>query len=248
MKKFGLYLLTMLLGLFLSCNSYAADNTVTVIGKAERKFKPDIAFVTLYIKADGILMTDAAKNADQKIDEVRKAIQEKFKSIKSFDVSDVSVGEAQRGYWGPDKKEERPHPEISRRIRITIEPNPIQAYELIDTAIRAGALMDIPSSTRYQGDVRSIVMYGLLKTKEIEIEVREAALANAKQEAQKLATLAGKKLGDVSTIGCSGSCSYDFPMRIMGFESDFPNEYITTNSKEINVRHNISVTYELKKD
>jgi uncharacterized protein YggE len=249
MKKLVFYLLVVIVTFLLSCpNLFAEENTVTVTGKAKIKHKPDVAFVTLYIKADGILMSDAVKKADQKVEDVKEAIQDKFKNIKSFEVYDVSIGEAQREYFVPDRKEETSHPEIVRRIRIMIDPNPAQSYELIDIAIRAGALMEIPSRTRYSEDVRSNVVYGLLKSIDIEKKVSEAALADAKQKAQKLAALAGKKIGDVINIGCSGSCSYDFPIRIMGLEPDFPTEYIGMNSEEISISQSISVTYELKKE
>lgn len=227
---------------------FADDNTVTVTGKAVLKHKPDVAYVTLYIKADGILMTDAAKKADQKVEEVKKAIQEKFKDIQSFEVSDVVVGEAQREYWGPDRKEDVPRPEIARRLRIATAPNPTQVYELIDTAIRAGALMQIPSSVRYSDDMRSVVVYGLVKSPELESQTREAAMADAKQRAQKLAALAGKKIGDVVNIGCSGSYPEGFPIRVMGREADFPTEHLATNPNEITISHTISVTFELKKE
>lgn len=248
MKKFIFYLLIAIITLLLPCTLFAGENGVTVTGKAKIKHKPDVAFVTLYIKADGILLSDAVKKADRKVEDVKNAIQDKSKNMKSFEVYDVSIGEAQREYFVSDRKEDTPHPEIVRRIRIMIDPNPAPAYELIDIAIRAGALMEIPSRTRYSEDVRSNVVYGLLKSIDVEEKVREAALADAKQKAQKLAALSGKKIGDIINIGCAGSCSYDFPIRIMGLEPDFPTEYIGMNSEEISISQSISVTYELKKE
>jgi len=235
-------------GLCVAGSVVADDNTVTVTGKAELKQKPDVAYVTLYVKGDGILMVDAAKKADQKVEEIKKAVQDKFKGIQAIEVSDVAVGEAQRESWGPDRQDVTRRPEISRRLRITTAPNPAQVYDLVDTAIRAGALMQIPSNVRYSDDVRSVVVYGLLKSPQVEAQARESAMADARKEAQTLAGLAGKKLGAVVTIGCGGSFSAGFPIRVMGRETDYPTSYVGQNPNEITVSYTLSATFDLKKE
>ncbi len=87
--------------------------------------------------------------------------------------------------------------------------------EVVDIAIRTGALMQVPSSMRYSEDIRSVVIYGLIKSAEFEEQVRQKAMANAKEKAQKLAVLAGKSIGEVVRIGCSGTESWGIPMRII---------------------------------
>ncbi|HNR94416.1 MAG TPA: SIMPL domain-containing protein [Kiritimatiellia bacterium] len=247
MTAIGRCALAAAVGLCMITGTLADDNTVTVTGKAEIKKKPDVAYVTLYVKGEGILMVDAAKKADQKVEEIKMALQEQIKGILAVEVSDVAVGEAQREYWGPDRKEESPRPEITRRLRITISPDPVHVYELVDVAIRAGALMQIPSTVHYSGDVRSVVVYGLLDSSGVEAEARDAAMADARKEAQSLAALAGKSLGDVVKVGCGGTFPSGFPVHVMGRQADYPTAYVGQNPSEIAVNYSLSVSFDMRK-
>jgi hypothetical protein len=222
----------------------ADDNSVAVAGRGEVKAKPDVAYVSVYVKAEGAAMVDAAKEADQKVEELKTALK-KHKEIQSIEVFDVTIGEAQRQVWTPDQKEEPPHPEINRRIRIATAPEPAKVYELIDTALAAGAVMQMSSSVHYSDDTRSIVVYGLLKARPLEAKAREAAMAEARSEAESLAALAGKKLGGVLRIGHQEPyMNYASPFP--GRESNLPTRYTSVNPKEVVVTCGLSVTFELK--
>jgi uncharacterized protein YggE len=234
-----------LLGLCVAAAAAAEEHSLTVLGRAELKQKPDVAFVTVFVKADALTMTDAAKEADQKVEEVKKALK-KYKEIKGIEVSDAAVGETQRQFYSADQKEEGQHPEVVRRIRITTQPAPAQVYQIIDAAISAGAVMQIPSAIRYSDDTRTMVIYAVLKTAEVETQARRAALADAKQQAESLAAMAGKKLGGVVKIAIDNFSTSKYPVRIMGRESDFPTPYFGQNSKEVLIGCSFSVTFELK--
>ena len=240
--------LSMVLTGLLALTSIAAEDehTITVAGNAEKKVKPDIAYVTLYAQADGILMVDAVKKADKLIDEITTAINTQTNTVKDISIVDVAVGEKKQQYWGPDQKQEAPRPQVARRIRIACEPVPEGIYEVIDQAIRAGALMQIPSSTSYSDDIRSVVVYGLEKSKEVVDRVKRSAMEDARVEAKELAGLTGKKVGDVVTIGCAGPSHFRYPVRIMGRRADFPTEHVGTNPGEVTISHIVSVTFELK--
>jgi uncharacterized protein YggE len=232
----------------LNLSTYAADreHTISVTGRAAETVKPDVAYVTVYGQADGILMVDAVKRTDKLISEITTAVNSESNTIKSITVTDVALGEKKTEYWRSDQKQESPRPQVARRILIACEPNPEGIYEVIDKAIRAGALMQIPSSTRYSDDIRSVVVYGLEQSAEVIDRVRKSAMDDARAEAEKSAELAGKTVGDVVTIGCSGSPHFNYPMRVMGRRTDFPTEHIGTDPKEISVSHAVSVSFELK--
>jgi uncharacterized protein YggE len=232
----------------LSLSTYAAEreHTISVTGNAEETVKPDVAYVTVYGQADGILMVDAVKKADKLIDDITSAVNAESNTIKSITVTDVALGEKKTEYWRSDQQPESPRPEVARRILITCEPNPEGIYEVIDKAIRAGALMQIPSRTSYSDDIRSVVVYGLENSTAVIERVRKAAMLDARKEADKTAKLADKTVGDVVSIGCSGSSHFNFPMRVMGRQADFPAEHIGTNAKEITISHAMSVSFELK--
>lgn len=229
-------------------SSYGEDrqHTISVTGKAEEKVKPDTAYVTVYAQADGILMVDAVKRADRLVEEINAAIRSESNVVRSVSVVDVGLGEKATEYWRPDQKEEAPRPQVARRIRVTCEPMPDGLYQVIDKAIRAGALMQIPSRTSYSDDIRSVAIYGVEHSAEVVERVRKAAMADAKAGAEKSAALAGKKVGEVVNIGCSGPAHWVMPMRVMGVQSQFPTEHIGTNPDEITISHSVSVTFDLK--
>lgn len=240
--------MTVVLGSALALSACAADgeHTVAVTGKAEVKVKPDAAYITLYARADGILMVDAVKKADQLVKEITTAIKAETNVVKGVTVVDVALGEKMNEVWRSDEKEEAPRPEVVRRIRVACKPDPAGIYEAIDKGLRAGALMQMRSHTSYSDDIRSVVVYGVEQGAVIHERVRKAAMDDARTEAEKSAALAGKKVGGVVSIGCSGPEHWNFPMRVMGMQTDFPTEDIGTNPDEITLSHSVAVTYELK--
>jgi len=223
-------------------------NVITVTGTAKVESKPDVAYLTLYVKGNGILMVDAVKKAKQKVDAIKKAIEEKHKGIKGLDVIDISIGEKRREYWNPDQKDEAPRPEVVKRMRITISPDTRLAYELIDTAIRAGAIMQIPSSVQYPGEIKSLVVYGLLNASKLEDLARKKALEKAEDRAKKTAALVGKKIGGVVSVGCRGSSFWNNQIYIMGREADFPVKHVGIDPNKIEISQNMTITYELLKE
>jgi uncharacterized protein YggE len=246
MKQFPI--MSVAVASMLALSSYAEDrqHTISVAGKADEKVKADTAYVTLYAKAEGILMVDAVKNTDKLVQEITAAVKSETNVIRTIAVVDVALGEKATEYWRSDQKPEPPRPQVARRIRITCEPKPAGIYEVIDKAIRAGALMQLPSRSSYSDDIRSVVIYGLEQSAEVVERVQKAAMADARAEAEKSASLAGKKVGDVVSIGCSGSTHWAIPMRVMGMQSQFPTEHIGTNPDEITLSHTVSVTFDLQ--
>ena len=236
-----------LLGICMTEVVCAEENSVSVIGKGEVKLKPDVAFVTLYVKGDAVAMVDAAKQVNDKVEEVKTALKN-YKQIKDIEINDAAIGEFQRRvYMSSDDKEEGQHPEIIRRLRITMSPNPAKVYQVIDTAISAGAVMQIPSPITYPSEDKTLVVYGLLKSADAEAQSRQTALADAKKQAETLAALAGKKVGGVMKIASDGlPPESKFIARIVGRESDLPTAYIGHNSKEITVGSSLNVVFELK--
>lgn len=104
-------------------------NTIRVIGNAAVERKPDICYVTLYVRADGILMVDAVKKADNKVAEIRKEIKEKHKNVKEIEVTEIGLGQKKRRYWSSEQEDESPRPEATKRLRIALPPDALLARE-----------------------------------------------------------------------------------------------------------------------
>jgi uncharacterized protein YggE len=214
---------------------------LTGTGKIERK--PDVAFVTLYVNGDGILMTDAAKRTKEKVDAVQNAIRANHKGVKSIDVADIQIGEKQNERWGPEMKNEPARPEMTKRIRVTIPPDMDLALSVVDTAIREGAIMKVPSNMRFEGDVDTVIVFGLNESEALRGEVRKKAFDNAKENAQKAAALAERKIGRISAVGCSGEGEQH--IYTFGRKEDYPTLYISADPARVEATANVTVSFEL---
>jgi uncharacterized protein YggE len=233
-----------LLGIFMAGIARADDHGVTVVGKGEIKHKPDVAYVTLFVKGDALTLVDAAKEVDQKVNAVKKAL-EKYKEIITIEVTDMSVGEFERQVVSPDEKQGY-HPEMARRIRISTLPDLTKIYPMIDTATSAGALLDVSSSMHYAGETERVVVYALLKSEKAEEEARRLALADAKRQAESLTAMAGKKIGGVVRIETNSDVASSISMQIMGQDADFSSAYYGQKSEAVAVGVYLTVTFELK--
>ena len=172
-------------------------------------------------------------------------MKEKHKDIKDILVQNIALGEKNREMWSPDQKEETPRPEVVKQIRITIPANIDLAAEIIDTAMRAGAFLQRPSSVHYSDEINSVVVFGLIDESSAINEAKKKAVDDAKDKAKQTAALLGKIVGDVVSIGCGGNSSFG-SIRINGHETDFPGEYVSVNPNKISVSQCIPITFELK--
>ncbi|OGW24391.1 MAG: hypothetical protein A2X59_09190 [Nitrospirae bacterium GWC2_42_7] len=226
--------------------SKAADvNTLTVSGAGKIERKPDIAFVTVYVIGDGILMTDTAKRAKEKADSIEKALRTNHKNIKTINVTDIQIGEKRNEMWGPEMKKDPARPEMTKRIRITIAPDMDLALNIIDTAIREGAVMKAPSNVQFGGEVDTVIVFGLTESDSLADEVRKKAFEDAKVKAEKVSTLTGRKLGRISSVGCSGG-DVEQQIYTFGRKENYPTKYISVDPSHVEVTASVSVTFELQ--
>ena len=229
----------------LFAHSADCDNGLKVTGNARESVRPDIAYITVYAQANGLLMEDAVKKATSLVNEITKAAKEESEIIKKIIVKDLAVGQTQSEPWRSNQTGETPKPQVTKQIRIHCEPKPTEIYKIIDKAIRTGALMKEPSRTTFSDDVSSVVAYGVIEYSEVVQRLKKQAIDDARTKAEELANLAGKKVGDIVGIGCSNSRSFRESMRFIGQLPNFPTEYIGLDSEEIIISHDISVTFKL---
>ena len=245
MRKTVFIICVMLIALLPYVAEASEPNTLAVSGTGKLERRPDTAFVTLYVNGDGILMTDSAKRAKEMADSVEKALRSHYQNIKGIEVKDVQIGEKRSEMWGPEMKREPARPEMTKRIRITIPPDANLALDIIDTAIREGAVLKSPSNVQFAGEADTVIVYGLTESDAISDEVRKKAIDDAKIKAEKLSALIGRALGRISAVGC-GSGDIDRQFYSFGRRDDYPTKYISADPTRIDVTRSISVTFELQ--
>ncbi len=226
------------------CSADGGKSTVTVSGMGKVAAKPDVAYVTLYVKADGLLMADVAQKIQQKTDDIKKAITAKQSGVKEIIVKDVSVANKDLR-WAPTLVGYAPQPEMVKQIRITLLPNPQIVYDVIDAAIQAGAFMN-DNSVHFTGDSYSCVVYGLIKSDEAEAQARSKALEDARGKAETLAALADKRLGEITSIEFSDN-SFNKQYEIAMQKASYPTRNLGVDPTEINIVSEIEFVIDLVK-
>ena len=229
-----------------ACGAQEAKNGVTVTGCGKVEAKPDVAYITLYVRADGILMTDAAEKAKQAAAQVVKAINEKHKDIEAVAIQDVQVGQKNADYWSSERKEEV-RPEIVKRLRITLPPRPALGFEVIDTALRAGAVLQGSSSAPSMQDCVGVLVYGLRAASAQEDEARQLAVKDAKSNADKTAALVGKSVGDVIAVQSMSDMFGGTMFRYGSSQPDLPAKYFGLDPDKVEVNVSLCVSYEFSK-
>ena len=58
--------------------------------------KPDVAYVSLFIRTDGLLLEDAVKEGESKVDQVQRTLRETYREIRNIHINDVYLGESNR--------------------------------------------------------------------------------------------------------------------------------------------------------
>lgn len=218
------------------------DNTITLPGIAKFEVKPDIAFIKLFVCGKGILLVDSEKSAKETINQIEKELKAFEKNISALQISDYSVGENQQRVWSSDRDNE-PRPEIIKQLLITCEPNPEIIYQIIDKAIRNGAVLNIQTNISYSGDIKSSVIYGISKSDEIEKKLINEIIIDCRNKASLIAAEFGKKIKEIVKIAdCGSSNAY----RIYGRQTDIPSDYFSADPLKIVVNKSLNITFKFE--
>ncbi len=236
-----------LLGLCMAGIAAAESEVVAVIGKAEFKAKPDVAYVTLFVKGTGTTMVDAAKEADQKLGEVKDALQKKHKKIaRSTFLMRPSARLSARSI--PPTRRTRGR--IPRSFAVCASRRIPTRNDCIRSSTRRSRRVlcckwlrrfDMPATI---GRSWPMVCSNRRRSR------RWPACRRWRTPRRKRnrSPLAKKQIGDVVKIGGEGqTLTLSISYQIMGREPGFPTPYYSQDSNEVVVSCTISVTFEMKK-
>lgn len=208
--------------------------------------KPDTIYITLHISGDGMLTEDAVKSVDAKSNEIRNVLASTFPKLKEVAITTVKLGEKSSRGYRPDMAEP-PRPEAINRLTITMDIGAADDIsKIIDTALRAGAMLQVASHAQFAGDLGSVVRYGIADAKKLEADVWSQALKEANQKAAELAKLAGGTIGDLVSIGEESGSIYDYNFARMS-RGGLLARHLSFSNDPIEIGSNLRVTFELKK-
>jgi hypothetical protein len=142
--------------------SETEKTTVSVTGNAIIIRHPDIAYITLYVLANGIMLEDAIKQATDKIEHINKTLKDTFPEIKDAQIKDIYIGESKSySFMGRDKAEP-PQPEVIKGLLVITPPRSDLATKIVDTASRMGCIIQNPADAHIGSYPRSVVCMGWL--------------------------------------------------------------------------------------
>jgi uncharacterized protein len=245
----GLAFLYLTTGRPLSAGEEAAPNTISVRASSSVSIKPDTIYVSLYVLGDGMLTEDAVKAANQKSDEIKAALTKAFPKIKELSIVPVKMGEKTSRIYRADETGQAPHPEVINRLLLATEASAgNDVPKIIDTALRAGAVLQVASNTSYAGDLGSAVRYAVADYKRAEDQARSKALDDAREKASALAKVGGRSLGDVVSMSDeSPSPTYDYNYYAGANRPKWPTRYLSFSNEPIEITSFFRVAFELKK-
>jgi uncharacterized protein YggE len=219
---------------------------ITVTGDVVITRKPDVAYVTLYVRADGILLEDAIREAASKAEQVLGALRDTYGAdIKDIQIKDVHAGEGKPAMGLMRDKSNPSRPELVKGLLVVLPAKQDLAVKIVDAACRMGCLMTNPVGTPGLVGPQSVILYGLAEPEEAEQEATALAVAEAKDKASRISKMLEKRLGTVRHISAMVFHSPEDFMRrrrtpLLGRES-----YLSASVEQVEVPGKVTVGFEL---
>jgi uncharacterized protein YggE len=225
------------------------DPGVTVSGIGEARARPDCLEIDVDASGAAELSSDAIVKFHERLRRVTDAFKKLGIDQLRLEERDLSIGDV------PNQQSPRPHVTIARALRIVIsdihtlpEDDLLSLVgKVIDTAKDMAAGDEQPQQTALA------VRFAVRDAKALRAEASKRAYADARQEALRLAQLAGCRLGravsvqDVSSA-TTNSVVQETIYAIYGNQVPQPEEpgrIVSTSLKELPVRVTLRVRFEL---
>jgi uncharacterized protein YggE len=218
--------------------------TISATGDVVLVRKPDLAFITLFIRAEGILLEDAVRESTHKVDQVNQTLRDTYREIREIQIKDLYVGEG-RPALGLARANP-PRPEVVKSLLVTIPPNPELAVKIVDMASRMGCLMGNPVGFPMGSpNPRSVILYGLAEPLEAEKEATARAIADAKEKAAQIAKIVEKRIGSIRNVGAMDLLSTDDLIRRSKNPILARSSYLSVSVEGVEISAKVRVTFEL---
>lgn len=214
--------------------------SISVRGIGVKTVKPDQAHVWVYAVGNGILVSDALADANKRVQAITEAVRKLDPEVSAPEVVTVSIGREEKRFWRGDEKDES-RPQVMQRVLFKLPVAPDRAAAVADAAVRAGAVLDVPRSSWVASEINSNIYYTIKDEAVLKTELIKAAIEDARANAQKLAILVGKKLGDIISFNEYGQNEmFVYPLE----RGRLASRYLGTDPEKLEVRETIELRFE----
>ncbi|HEU0297212.1 MAG TPA: SIMPL domain-containing protein [Anaerolineales bacterium] len=232
--------------------SATENSTVSVTGSAIIVRQPDIAYIALYVRMNGILLEDAIRDATNKLEQISTTLKNSFPEIKEIQPKDIYVGESKSYSFMAREKAEPPQPEVIKGLLVLTSPHSDLTTKIVDTASRMGCIIQNPTDPHLGSYPRGVVLYGLADYEEAEQEALENAITDAKENASKAARILNKQINSIKEISSVETLrmkmAHDETIWLNRNIIVFPTSYLSVSPQQVEVSVKVSVTFELVND
>lgn len=209
------------------------ENTITVTGIGTASGEPDVAYIELGVEISNADLGSAYAEAAETMQQVIADLVDY--GIAREDIRTSSVNVYPQDNYNPETGQpgDRTY-RVSNTIRITVR-NVDDVEPVINTAVSAGA------NSIYNFN------FGILDTEALEESAREAAVSNARERADQLASALGVSVGRPVVISESyGTSAPPIPYARGGAAYDTVQSSMPVETGQLDVSVQILVTFELQ--
>lgn len=187
---------------------WGAEKTITVSGMAEKKTKNQIANFSAGVSAIDLNRENAVTEVNKKMDELVTTLKNFGIKTEDIQTAYLNIYQNQDSYWDQSDQRNKTRPgawNVSNSVSIVLR-DVDRASSLTDLLSKSGA-------TNVYGPNFSLDKTG----KDIENELYQLAIKDARQKAEEMVKSSGARLGEVLNIQEGGSYSPIYPMyKMMG--------------------------------
>lgn len=216
-------------------------------GDAVVERKADVAYVSLFIRTDGISLEDAVRESTSKVKQVHDTLRETYREIRDIQIHEVYIGGERRPAMGFARDKVNPtRPEVVKSLFVTLPPNPELGVKIVDTACRLGSEIGNPGGFALAPNPQSAIMYGLAEAAEAQQEAFARAVADAKDKAWRLARTLERKLGPILRVAAMEFVSPEEITRTNKYSTLARAKYLSISAAAVEIPAKVSVSFELE--
>lgn len=210
---------------------FEGQRNITVTGQGEAMGAPDMATLHVGVQTQAKDAAEAARRNEEVVKRIMAALEAQGIAEKDLQTADYSIWPEQRHDPQGENEMTIVGYRVNNSVRVTVRD--IDAVgDVLGAATDAGA-----------NSINGI-SFAIEDSTALEAEARKAAMADARQQAEHLAELAGVRLGEVLQVSLAGGGGYPVPMyKSLRMETMDASAAPSVSAGELSVSVQLEVTW-----